>query len=205
MSIADRQRALERRPELGRVAQQLEIYENLLLRWQSSINLVGRSTLDEVWTRHFLDSAQLADLAPLDRRWADLGSGAGFPGLVIALFQQTHAAGEMHLIESDKRKAAFLREVSREIGARAHIHNERCEDVLSEIQPEVVVSRAMTDIGRLIAYAQPFVEKGGVGLFPKGRDIVVELTRASIPSNFQIVLKQSRTDPEAAIVQVLRD
>ena len=205
MSIADRQRALERRPELGRVAQQLEIYENLLLRWQSSINLVGRSTLDEVWTRHFLDSAQLADLAPLDRRWADLGSGAGFPGLVIALFQQTHAGGEMHLIESDKRKAAFLREVSREIGARAHIHNERCEDVLSEIQPEVVVSRAMTDIGRLIAYAQPFVEKGGVGLFPKGRDIVVELTRASIPSNFQIVLKQSRTDPEAAIVQVLRD
>ena len=204
MSIADRQRALERRPELGRVAQQLEIYENLLLRWQSSINLVGRSTLDEVWTRHFLDSAQLADLAPLDRRWADLGSGAGFPGLVIALFQQTHAGGEMHLIESDKRKAAFLREVSREIGARAHIHNERCEDVLSEIQPEVVVSRAMTDIGRLIAYAQPFVEKGGVGLFPKGRDIVVELTRASIPSNFQIVLKQSRTDPEAAIVQVLR-
>ena len=205
MSIADRQRALERRPELGRVAQQLEIYENLLLRWQSSINLVGRSTLDEVWTRHFLDSAQLADLAPLDRRWADLGSGAGFPGLVIALFQQTHAAGEMHLIESDKRKAAFLREVSREIGASAHIHNERCDDVLSEIQPEVVVSRAMTDIGRLIAYAQPFVEKGGVGLFPKGRDIVVELTRASIPSNFQIVLKQSRTDPEAAIVQVLRD
>ena len=124
---------------------------------------------------------------------------------MIALFQQTHAGGEMHLIESDKRKAAFLREVSREIGARAHIHNERCEDVLSEIQPEVVVSRAMTDIGRLIAYAQPFVEKGGVGLFPKGRDIVVELTRASIPSNFQIVLKQSRTDPEAAIVQVLRD
>ena len=205
MSIADRQRALERRPELGRVAQQLEIYENLLLRWQSSINLVGRSTLDEVWTRHFLDSAQLADLAPLDRRWADLGSGAGFPGLVIALFQQTHAGGEMHLIESDKRKAAFLREVSRETGAKAHIHNARCEDVLSEIQPEVVVSRAMTDIGRLIAYAQPFVEKGGVGLFPKGRDIVVELTRASIPSNFQIVLKQSRTDPEAAIVQVLRD
>lgn len=204
MNIADRQRALELAPELGRSRKELEIYEHLLLRWQPRINLVGRSTLEEIWTRHFLDSVQLAGFAGLDRRWADLGSGAGFPGLVIALLQQKRVVGEMHLIESDKRKAAFLREVSRETGAKAHIHNARCEDVLSEIQPEVVVSRAMTDIGQLIAYAQPFVEKGGVGLFPKGRDIVSELTKASIPSNFKIVLNQSRTDPEAAIVQVLR-
>jgi len=180
----------------------LEVYERLLVRWGRTINLVGNSTLSAIWTRHFMDSAQLAGFAQLGGSWVDLGSGAGFPGLVIALLQRFHSVGEMHLIESDARKAAFLREVSRETGARAHVHNARCEDVLPSLQPAVITSRAMADIGRLVAYAQPFVEKGALGLFLKGRDVVSELTMFPIPSNFEVVLNPSKTDPRAAIVLV---
>ena len=194
--------ALALEPRLRDIVEALEVYERLLVRWGRKINLVGISTLAAIWTRHFMDSAQLAGFAPLAGSWVDLGSGAGFPGLVIALLQQFHSVGEMHLIESDVRKAAFLREVSRETGARAHVHNARCEDVLPSLQPAVITSRAMADIGRLVAYAQPFVEKGALGLFLKGRDVVSELTSSSIPSNFEVVLNPSKTDPRAAIVLV---
>ena len=199
---SDRGVALALEPGLRDIVEELEIYERLLVRWGRTINLVGNSTLSAIWTRHFMDSAQLAGFAPLAGSWVDLGSGAGFPGLVIALLQRFHSVGEMHLIESDVRKAAFLREVSRETGARAHVHNARCEDVLPSLQPAVITSRAMADIGRLVAYAQPFVEKGALGLFLKGRDVVAELTNSAIPSNFQVVLNPSKTDPRAAIVQV---
>ncbi|MBX3524974.1 MAG: 16S rRNA (guanine(527)-N(7))-methyltransferase RsmG [Rhodoblastus sp.] len=198
----DRSVALALEPGLRDIVEVLEVYERLLVRWGRKINLVGNSTLAAIWTRHFMDSAQLAGFAPLAGSWVDLGSGAGFPGLVIALLQRFHSVGEMHLIESDVRKAAFLREVSRETGARAHVHNARCEDVLPSLQPAVITSRAMADIGRLVAYAQPFVEKGALGLFLKGRDVVSELTSSSIPSNFEVVLNPSKTDPRAAIVLV---
>ena len=198
----DKSVALRLEPGLGDIAERLEVYERLLVLWGRKINLVGHSTLKSVWTRHFMDSAQVAGFAPLAGSWVDLGSGAGFPGLVVALLQQFHSEGEMHLIESDVRKAAFLREVSRETGARAHVHNARCEDVLPCLQPTVITSRAMADLGRLVAYAQPFVEKGTLGLFLKGRDVVAELTNSAIPSNFRIVLNQSKTDPRAAIVLV---
>lgn len=198
----DQRVALQAEPELGDIAERLEVYERLLLRWGRTMNLVGRSTQSAIWTRHFMDSAQLAAFAPLSGCWVDMGSGAGFPGLVIALLQKFHRVGEMHLIESDARKAAFLREVSRETGADAYIHSARCEDVLPKLQPDVMTSRAMADLGQLFAYAQPFVEKGAIGVFLKGRDVVAELTKLSIPSNFQIVLNPSKTDPRAAIVQV---
>lgn len=189
-------------PGLAPIADRLIVYEQILLRWQRKINLVGRSTLEDVWRRHFADSARLAQLAPLDVRWADLGSGAGFPGMVIALMQVECHAGEMHLIESDTRKAAFLREVSRETGAGAHIHNARCEDVLPDLQLDVVCSRAMTDMKGLLGYVKPFVEKGAIGLFMKGRDVAAELTQASIPSNFLISFAPSKIDADSTIVQV---
>lgn len=198
----DQRMALQAEPELGDIAERLEVYERLLVRWGRTINLVGRSTQSAIWTRHFMDSAQLTTFAPLSGCWVDLGSGAGFPGLVIALLQRFHRVGEMHLIESDARKAAFLREVSRETGAGAYIHSARCEDVLPTLQPDVITSRAMADLGQLFDYAQPFVEKGAIGLFLKGRDVVAELTKLSIPSSLEIVLNPSKTDPRAAIVQV---
>lgn len=202
MSIEDRERAFRIVPEMRDIADRLCVYERLLRRWQPKINLIGRSTLNAIWTRHFADSAQLAAFADLKGQWVDLGSGAGFPGLVLALGQRFRGAGEMHLIESDSRKAAFLREVSRETGADAFVHNARCEDVLIALNPSVLVSRAMADTATLWRYARPFVEKGATGLFLKGRDVGAELTAASIPSSFSIMITPSKVDADGAIVQV---
>lgn len=199
---ADRDRAVAIAPELRDILPQLLQYERLLRRWQQKINLVGPSTLGAVWTRHFADSAQLCAFGDLNGQWVDLGTGAGFPGLVLALLQRFRGAGEMHLVESDSRKAAFLREVSRETGVNAVIHNARCEDVLADLKPSVLVSRAMADMATLLRHARPFVENGAAGLFLKGRDVGAELTAASIPSNFSIVLAPSKVDPNGAIVQV---
>lgn len=201
MSSGDRERAIQLVPTLAGISGKLEVYAALLERWQSRINLVGRSTLPYLWTRHFADSAQLAEIMPLSGCWVDLGSGAGFPGLVLALLQD-RSVSEMHLIESDARKAAFLREVSRETGSGAIVHNDRSENVLGRIQPRVITSRAMADMEILFGQARPFVEKGGVGLFLKGRDIGSELTRASIPSNFLVTLSTSKVDPDGSIVMV---
>ena len=203
VSDEDRDRAIGLVPTLAVVADRLEVYAELLNKWQSRINLVGRSTLHDLWTRHFADSAQLAGIVPLAGCWADLGSGAGFPGLVLSLMQD-RSASEMHLIESDSRKAAFLREVSRETGAGAIIHNLRSEEALREVNPDVVTSRAMAEMAILFQQARPFVENGGVGAFLKGRDIGAELTRASIPSNFAVSLETSLIDPGGSIVVVRR-
>lgn len=202
MRETDRARALRLVPEMAAIEDELVVYANLLSRWQGKINLIGRATQDTVWTRHFADSLQLAQLAPMDRKWADLGSGAGFPGLILALAQKKYGAGEMHLIESDARKAAFLREVSRETGAAANIWNLRCEDALFDIEPEIIVSRAMADLQTLGRITSPFVEKGAIALFPKGRDVEVELTRLSISSRFLIDFSESKIDETGRIVRM---
>lgn len=202
MKESDWQAALELVPSLAQLVDELKIYERLLVKWQTKLNLVGRSTVSDIWVRHFADAAQLIGQAPLSRRWADLGSGGGFPGMVIAIAMKHHRAGEMHLIESDKRKASFLREVSRETGSRAVIHNARCEEVLPQIAPEVLVSRAMASLADLIGYAEPFVENGAIALFMKGRDIASELTQISIPSNFSLSVSPSQVDADSSIVRI---
>ncbi len=189
-------------PELSEILEPLGVYEELLRRWQSKLNLVGHSTLSEVWSRHFADSLQLVKFASVDGRWADLGSGAGFPGLVIALLQRSRHVGEMHLIESDRRKASFLREVSRETGAAAVVHNARCEDVLRAIKADVIVSRAMAPMPDLMDLVKDDVENGSTGLFLKGRDIASELTRTPSNSNFILELFPSKVDPAGSIVRL---
>ena len=199
---SDRERAIRLAPALADIAEQLSIYADLLRRWQAKINLVGPSTLGSVWTRHFADSIQVLDSAPFAAVWADLGSGAGFPGMVVALVQASRLAGETHLIESDSRKAAFLREVSRETRARALIHCGRCEDVLPALAPEVITSRAMTDLPRLIRLSQEHVEKGAMAVFLKGRDIGFELTKTTTNSSFSIDLAPSKVDPSSYVACV---
>ena len=201
VSDEDRDRAIGLVPTLAVVADRLEVYAELLNKWQSRINLVGRSTLHDLWTRHFADSAQLAGIVPLAGCWADLGSGAGFPGLVLALMQD-RSASEMHLIESDARKAAFLREVSRETGAGAVVHKARCEDILAEIDPSVIASRAMANLETLWTLSAPLVEKGALALFMKGRDVASELTAASIPSSYSVTLFPSKIDAASSIVRI---
>ena len=203
MTCIDKENALQLIPALRAISAKLDIYCELLKRWQTRINLVGGSTLDKIWTRHFADSAQLAEFVYLRRKWVDLGAGAGFPGFVLAMLQNQNE-GEMHLIESDTRKAAFLREVSRETQTPVAIHNARAENVLTELNPDVLTSRAMADMASLFQAARPFVEKGGSGVFLKGRDIGSELTAAAIPSSFSVKLFPSKIDAQGAIVLVRR-
>jgi len=184
-----------------------EIYADLLGNWQKRINLVGPSTVADLWVRHFADSLQLLPLAGLWKNWVDLGSGAGFPGMVVAI-----GAGErakvVHLIESDKKKVAFLREVSRETRANVEIHQGRIESIFpalsNAIQCDVVSARALAPLSSLIAYAQPALEKGAVGLFLKGKEHRRELTAELSNSSFEIKLIDSRTEAGAKIVQVAR-
>jgi 16S rRNA (guanine527-N7)-methyltransferase len=178
----------------------------LLEKWQRKINLVGPSTISDLWRRHFADSLQLAPLAGGWTNWVDLGSGGGFPGLVVAIAADGDRS--VHLIEADKRKAAFLREVSRETHARAIIHVGRIERVVPELssqtQFDVVSARALAPLGVLLTYARPILEKGGVGLFLKGKGLADELTAARADVSLNFTFSQSLTDAEAKIVVVRR-
>ena len=130
------------------VARRLTIYADLLVRWQATINLVAPSTLPDLWDRHIGDSLQVRAAAPYALRWVDLGSGGGFPGLVTAILLAETAGAEVHLVESDKRKAAFLRTVSRETGAPAHIHAERIEKFVPahDTPVDAVSARALAPV-----------------------------------------------------------
>ena len=178
----------------------LDIYEAELLLWQKVKNLVGRSTLDEIRTRHFADSLQLAGLAE-GRIWVDLGSGAGFPGLVIAI---ARPGTQVHLIESDSRKCAFLRHAARATGANAEVWEGRIESVLPKLDPspDVVTARALASLDDLLGLAAPLLMTGAIGLFPKGRDYLSELTKASESWRFEVDAIPSAVDPDGRILRI---
>jgi 16S rRNA (guanine527-N7)-methyltransferase len=181
----------------------LDAYVDLLRRWQAIKNLVGPSALPQIWCRHIADSAQLADLAPDARVWADLGSGAGFPGLVVAILRAENNETRVHLIESDGRKAGFLREAVRTTGVRASVHHARIEQVLPALGlVDVVSARALAPLPQLIRLCQTALENGAQGLFPKGQYLDHELTEATKSSKFIFELIPSRTDRNARIVRV---
>lgn len=181
----------------------LSVYEDLLKKWSGVKNLVARSTLENVWTRHFADSLQLLAYAKDAKKWADLGSGAGFPGLVIAIALASQGGAEVHLIESDNRKCAFLREVARETRAPAIVHHGRIEDETWGLQGiEIVTARALAPIGKLLDMAKPLLETGARGLFQKGRDVDRELTEATICSNFHIKISRNPMISDGCVVSV---
>jgi 16S rRNA (guanine527-N7)-methyltransferase len=183
----------------------LDVYAELLVKWQRHINLVSPATLRNLWTRHFVDSLQLLPLAGTWQQWVDLGSGGGFPGLVIAL-ASVGQGRTVHLIESDKRKAAFLRDVSRETNTPVQIHADRIESVLPalllDFQIDVVSARALAPLGALIDYARLAIQKGALGLFLKGKAVACELTEAKRDASLKLTLVDSRTDSNAKIVIV---
>jgi len=175
-----------------------QIYADLLRRWQKAINLVGASTLPDLWRRHFEDSAQLFSLLPPTARvLVDLGSGAGFPGLVLALM----GVPEVHLIESDRRKATFLREAARATGATVTVHAERIESV-PPFPADVITSRACAPLQDLLDLSLPFRKAGTLGLFLKGKMVNRELTRANEVWDIKATIRPSRTDPEGSILLV---
>lgn len=182
----------------------LDIYADLLLRWQRTINLVAPSTLPDLWTRHIGDSLQVQGAVPDAKRWVDLGSGGGFPGLVTAiLLAQTPGAG-VHLVESDKRKAAFLRTVIRETGIPATVHAERIETFVPAHDDPVdaVSARALAPLPQLLGWSEKFIESGAIGVFPKGQAVYAELTGLDLDNRFAIESIPSRTDPSARLLIV---
>ena len=181
-------------------------YESLLKTWQNTINLVAPSTLDHVWQRHFADSAQLDALAPAAAKtWLDLGSGAGFPGLVIAILRAELGETRVRLVESDARKAAFLREVARTAGIAVDIVATRIESAANSDTvrvSDVVSARALAPLTKLLGLAQPFFGPETVGIFPKGRDLAAELDQAREKWSFACVVEPSRTDSEAGMAVI---
>ena len=198
----DKARALALTPVSRETEERLDRYVELLLYWQSKVNLVSPSTLRELWTRHVADSLQLIPLAPQARIWADLGSGGGFPGLPIAL------AGEVvtrvHLIESNGKKAAFLREAVRVTEARAVVHQERAEKFGESCAEtvHVVTARAVAPLKTLCNQAFPLLKGGAIGLFPKGQDVDVELTDAAKYWRLDASKVPSKTSPAGSIVVI---
>jgi 16S rRNA (guanine527-N7)-methyltransferase len=186
--------------------ERLSIFEALLKKWQRVINLVGDSSLNEVWIRHFADSLQVSNAAPQARRWVDLGSGAGFPGMVTAIKYADDQRAAIHLIESDQRKCAFLREVSRETGAPAIIHCARIENVLPTLDMPIdaVSARALAPLDVLLGYSQRFIENGAVGVFSKGQQAEAELTDSSAAANYWVETLPSQTSAAARILVVRR-
>lgn len=167
-------------------------------------NLVGRSTLDDFWFRHALDSWQIFQLAPDRSRWADLGSGAGFPGLAIAfgLMGSGVPNPQVTLIESIGKKAAFLGDVAQKTGAPVTVLPVRVEHLVEPPVVDIVTARAMAPLSKLLGYVQPFVDKGAVALLPKGRNASEELTLARKSWTFDVEVVPSHTDPEAAILKI---
>jgi 16S rRNA (guanine527-N7)-methyltransferase len=184
----------------------LAIYARLLEKWRRTVNLVGPGTIDDLWVRHFADSLQVSDAAPQARRWVDLGSGAGFPGLVTAIRYAGEPAAEVHLIEADQRKCAFLRDVSRETGARARIHCGRIEAILPNFDRAVdaVSARALAPLPILLDYASDLIASGAVGVFSKGENAELELTDSTAAATYEITTLPSRTLPTARLVLVRR-
>lgn len=177
--------------------ERLRAYAELLGKWNRSVNLVSRNSMGDLWRRHMLDSAQLLPLAPAARTWVDLGSGAGFPGLVLALL----GAPEVHLVESLARRCSFLREAARVSGAAVTIHHARIE-TLEPWPADVVTARALAPLDRLLAYAAPFVAPGGQCLFLKGQDVDEELTSAAKSWSMSVERFASISDPGGTVLRL---
>ncbi len=181
-------------------------YESLLRRWQSVKNLVAEDSLDDIWHRHFFDSAQLVELAPTDARtWVDLGSGAGFPGFVVALLKKADPQFTVHLIEANGRKCTFLRELKRLLNAPVEIHNQRIESRIDSVTvkpADVVSARALAPLDKLLAYAEPFFAQETIGLFLKGKNADSEIEAAQKHWCFAYHKIASQSAPEGCVIKV---
>jgi 16S rRNA (guanine527-N7)-methyltransferase len=181
ISPSDKAAALALTPVSHETEARLDRYVDLLLQWQAKTNLVASSTLPNLWTRHISDSLQLLTLAPDARIWVDLGSGGGFPGVVLACAMAGTPDAMVHLVERNARKAAFLREALRITNAAGTVYLADIGDSVDSLPGPVdcVTARAVAPLHRLVGFAEPLVGKGAKALFLKGQDVEVELTEAT--------------------------
>jgi 16S rRNA (guanine527-N7)-methyltransferase len=188
-----------------RTKRDLERHVALLGEWQRTHNLVSRSALDDIWTRHVADSLQLFDHAPPTlREWVDLGSGAGFPGLVVAIASKDVSDRHFTLVESNSKKAAFLRAAIRETGVNATVANERIESYAPKMagRADVVSARALAPLLELLGLAAPYAHADGVMLFLKGKEYVQELDAAAQSWTFDVVESRSATDSGGRVLAI---
>jgi 16S rRNA (guanine527-N7)-methyltransferase len=202
---SDRAHALSLTPVSRETSQRLDRFVEFLLTWQRTTNLIAPSTIPHLWTRHIADSLQLLELAPDARIWIDLGSGGGFPGLVVACALSGEPGAAVHLVESNAKKAAFLREAQRVTGAPVIIHAERIEAFAASFEGpvDVVTARALAPLSALLEQSFPLLGKSqAIGLFPKGQNAELEVGEASKTWNIKVNLVPSRTEPAGRIVVV---
>ena len=178
----------------------LDAFLVLVTDWNEKMNLVGPATLPIFWSRHAWDSAQLLFHAPQARTWADLGAGAGFPGIVLAILLKDTPGGHVHLVESMAKRCRFLAEVVAALDLPATIHNARAED--TDITVDIVTARACAPAIRLLGYAQPYLRRGALGLFLKGQDVESELTEATKCWKFQSSLRPSLSSPASHVLVI---
>jgi 16S rRNA (guanine527-N7)-methyltransferase len=205
-SRADKAAALALTPVSRETEQRLDRYVDLLREWQAKTNLVAPSTLPNLWTRHISDSLQLLALAPSGRIWVDLGSGGGFPGIVLACVLAESQGSMVHLVERNAKKAAFLREALRVTNSPGTVHLADIEDSVERIRGAVdcVTARAVAPLHQLIGFAEPLVRRGAKALFLKGQDVEAELTEATKYWNIVPNLHSSRTGGQGWIVELDR-
>jgi 16S rRNA (guanine527-N7)-methyltransferase len=201
---ADRTAALALTPVSRETEARLDRFLDLLWTWQAKTNLVSPSTLPKLWSRHVSDSLQLLDLAPAAKNWMDLGSGGGFPGMVLACALTDRPGASVHLVERNGKKAAFLREALRVTGAPGIIHLADIEDIVDRVAGPIdcVTARAVAPLHQLIGFAEPLVKRGAKALFLKGQDVEVELTEATKYWNIKPRLHPSRTGGHGWIVEL---
>lgn len=178
-------------------------FESTFRHWSTRINLAAPSALSQLWERHILDSAQLTRLAPQADRWMDLGSGGGFPGAVIALLLIGRQGAHIDLIESNRKKAAFLQTTLATLGAPAKVHAARIEDCYQRVRaPEIVTARALAPLSRLLQLAQPWMDEGARALFHKGRDYQREIEESRDVWRFDLVEHGSLFGSDGMILEV---
>lgn len=178
----------------------LSVFLERLTETNAVMNLVGPDSLPDFWNRHAFDSAQLLDLAPEARTWADLGAGAGFPGLVLAILLKGRADAHVFLIDSLGKRCRFLQEVVDELALPATVINGRAEEQILKV--DIVTARALAPLDRLLGYAQPYMARGAKGLFLKGEKAGAELQEARKVWHLEGELSVSRSDPRGRIVTV---
>jgi 16S rRNA (guanine527-N7)-methyltransferase len=197
--------------ELRRVAgpvsretfERLVAFEGLFRKWAARINLSAPSTLSDVWSRHILDSAQLLRLAPAATHWLDLGSGGGFPGLVLAVLLADRQSAHVDLVESNRKKASFLQSTIGQFDLPARVHAVRIENAPVSIRrPDIVTARALAPLKVLLGLSEPWLSTGATALFHKGRDYSAEIEESAHEWRFDLLEHRSMIDQQSVILEI---
>ena len=182
--------------------ERLDVYEKLLRQWTTKLNLVAASTMDDLWVRHFLDSAQVFELAHITGHWVDLGSGGGFPGAIVAILA-SDASPETNvtLVEADQRKAVFLRNVLRETGIAGRVLAKRIEEI-EPLRANILSARALAPLQNLLEFCERHLAEDGCALFLKGKKADAEIAQALERWRFDCETHASKTDEDAVILKI---